>query len=365
MSDTNNNNNNSSSSNADLAALLAQQEEKGAAVKKLKTEGVTGAELSAAISELADVKAQILPILEAQYNAETDEAKKEALAPKLRGYMDKKQQKVFDKQRKKARAAAAAGGAGGGAGNNQAGNGGEGGMTKKQLAKLEKKRKKQAAIAAKKNGGGGTSGGANKNEKQQKNKGAAKKREGPAVHFSHAEGAPLPLVAYIAASLSQSTEAPEFEATLDGADSQARFQPASGAELVGDLAIARHVAGELYPSAARTSIETLLAFSSTVGTTPETLAQAIGTLNAMLERRTYLADDAGDGSIGMSLADVAVFVALHKRGLKRGIADLAGSAPHVVRWFNMCLANKAFTSVGPKIEVFPCFAVILLWSISI
>ena len=39
-------------------------------------QGVTGDELSKALQELTAVKAQILPLLQAQYDAETDAAKK-------------------------------------------------------------------------------------------------------------------------------------------------------------------------------------------------------------------------------------------------------------------------------------------------
>jgi len=314
---------------ANLDALLEQQKQKGEVVKKLKTDGVTGAELTAALDELGAVKKQILPILEAQYNAETDAAKKEALATRVRGYMDKKQQKIFDKQRKKMKkaAAAAASAEKDAAGN---GDGGEKKLTKKQLAKLERKRKKEAAIAARKAAGGNAKGG---------KQGAASAKGGPTVHFSWAENAPKPLISFIGSALS-STSSPNFEATLQGAQ-KPTFKTSAGQNLRGDFEIARAIAPDLYPEAARASIDELVKFAESAGKSPEALSAALGTANAYLETRTFLAD----GSTALTLADIAVFVVLDGHGIKNALDDLSVSIPYLVRWYTMCRGDKAFTSV--------------------
>jgi glutathione S-transferase len=48
----------------------------------------------------------------------------------------------------------------------------------------------------------------------------------------------------------------------------------------------------------------------------------------------------------ITLADVAVFVALEQRGIAAAAGELAASVPHVVRWHSLiCRSHKAFASV--------------------
>ncbi len=46
----------------------------------------------------------------------------------------------------------------------------------------------------------------------------------------------------------------------------------------------------------------------------------------------------------VTLADIAVFLALEQRGIAAAGGELAASAPHVVRWHAHCRSIKAFAA---------------------
>jgi len=256
-----------------LEALLARQQEHDATVTRLKAEGVTGDVRAAAQDELRNVKAQILLVLQAQYDgAAGDFAAQDELAPRLRAYMNKDQQKVFDRRRKHDRAAAAKGVDGGG----------EEQTAENDFAKnnTKKCKKEGDAVNAEDTRGACSAHAAKCTE--------AAGSVGLAVHFSHAERAVLPLVSFLAATLTDSPTV--FEAVLKEADAQPRLQtPTGDVVVVGDVAIAKYLGGQtLTPAAHLVDIERLVELSVTLGTSERSLAQALSGLNLHLETRTYV-----------------------------------------------------------------------------
>jgi glutamyl-tRNA synthetase len=319
-----------------LEALLAEQQKYGAAVKDLKSKGVSGNELVTALEALKVVKNKILPILRAQYDAETDQAKKDSMAPKLRGYMDKKQQKMFDKERKRAKKAAATGTAG----QQQAQKGGEKKLSKKQLAKLERKRRKTEATAKAKAQKQQKGGGSSENKAKGGKSGCA------AVHFSFHENAVLPLTAYIANALTKGSNI-DFKASSADPKTVPTFSQVGSEETAhGDFAIAKALAPHLYPKAAHQSIDQLVAWSKTLGESQETLSKGIATLNMYLDSRTYLADGS-DGQF--SLADITIYSLLDARGFGRAMDAFRETAPNVVRWYNLCRTERVLASAPGKL----------------
>ena len=226
--------------------------------------------------------------------------------------------------------------------------GGEKKLSKKELAKIAKKKKKEAAKAARAaaaaggnandNAGGNGGGGGNKSS-------GKKPKSDVVVRFSHSEGAVTPVVTFIAATLAGGTP-PEFEPSLSGADAQPALTTKDGKEIVGDVNIAKHVAAKLYDAGKeQADMDALLDLSNTIGATPKSLAQGLATLNSYLALRTYLI-----GS-DVTLADIAIYSALDRRGVKpASLAQVAEVAPNVARFYATCRTNKTFTSANGRLD---------------